>query len=215
VLVLGLALAAVASVPAGAQSTDPSDVPPFARPDSAGTTPPAGTDTLRARTDLPRDARGERVRPWHRRPWAIMTRSALVPGLGQWTNGRPIKALLVAGGEVAAGLTLLDAHRETNDALERQRQALAAGDEVAAATAGDDYDRAFDRRATWAWIAATAVALSMLDAYVDAHLSQFDADFGPEPKLFEDDDTTGAHAPGGAADLRVGLRLSFQGPTGR
>jgi len=207
---LTLALSGLAPGAAGAQSTDPADVPEFARPDSAGVTPPAGVDTLRASTGEPRDARGERLRPWHRRPWAVMTRSALVPGLGQWTNGRRVKAVLVAGGEVAAGLTLLDAHRETNDAFERQRQALAAGETAAAAAAGEEYERAFNRRATWAWIAATAVALSMLDAYVDAHLIQFDADFGPEPRLFEDDDTTGERA-----DLRVGLRLSFQGPTGR
>jgi hypothetical protein len=191
-------------------------VPAFARPDSAGQTPPAGTDTLRAGAGPAaeaRDARGERVRPWHRKPWSIMARSALVPGLGQWTNGRRIKAALVAGGEVVAALQLLDAHRDTGDALERQEAALAAGQTAVAAAAGDEYEQAYNRRATWAWIAATAVALSMLDAYVDAHLLQFDADFGPEPRLFDDDGATGG--PTGQARMRAGLRLSFQGPTGR
>src|SRR5262249_47536719 len=86
-----------------AQVDDPGDVAAFARPDSAGVTPPPA-DTLRPPLGEARDARGERVRPWHQKPWAIMTRSALLPGWGQLTNGRELKAVVVAGAEVAAGV---------------------------------------------------------------------------------------------------------------
>jgi hypothetical protein len=178
---------------------------------------PAPGDSLRPPHGEPRNARGERQRPWHARPWAIMARSAIVPGLGQWTNGRHVKAVLVAGAEVGAGLQLADAFRDTDRALDRERAALALGDEAAADAARADYDRAFARRSTWAWVMATAVGLAMLDAYVDAHLLQFDADFGPDPGLFDDDDdedATGSRVRGDAPDLRVGLCLRFQGPAG-
>ncbi|MEO6461668.1 MAG: DUF5683 domain-containing protein [Candidatus Eisenbacteria bacterium] len=204
-LVALVALVACGAGGAAAQSTDPGDLSPVARPDSAGVTPAPG-DSLRPPLAPERDARGERLRPWQQKPWAIMARSAVVPGLGQWTNGRRIKAVLVAGGEVAAGIQLAGALRDTDDAIDRERAALAAGDEATAGLARADYDRAFDRRATWAWVTATAVALAMLDAYVDAHLLQFDADFGPDPKLFDEED---------ASEVRVGLRFQFQGPTGR
>jgi hypothetical protein len=212
-LVLALALALVLGLAgaAAAQGTDPGEVPPFARPDSAGVTPPPG-DTLRPPLEDPRDARGERIRPWHRKPWAIMTRSALVPGWGQWTNQRRLKAVLVAGAEVAAGVQLVDAHNDTQDALDRQEAAIAAGDEAQAALAGAEYDTAFERRATWAWVTATAVALAMLDAYVDAHLLQFDADFGPNPGIDDEDDAESR--VGGVPGVKVGLRLAFSGPRG-
>jgi hypothetical protein len=53
---------------------------------------------------------------------------------------------------------------------------------------------------------------------VDAHLLQFDADFGPDPQLFDDDDDRDAakeRVPGGAPEVRAGLRYHFQGPRGR
>ncbi len=212
-MLLALACALGLSGGAAAQATDPGDLSPVARPDSAGVTPPPG-DARRPSMADPRDARGERVRVWHQKPWAIMARSALVPGLGQWTNRRRVKAGLVAGAEVAAGIQLADAFSDTEAALDRERAALAAGDEAAADLARAQYERAFNRRATWAWLAATAVALAMLDAYVDAHLLQFDADFGPDPKLFDEDDAS-LRVPGGAPDVRMGLRLQFQGPSGR
>ena len=51
------------------------------------------------------------------------------------------------------------------------------------------------------------VIVSMVDAYVDAHLIQFDADFGPDPGLGPD-----TNAPPKASNVRLGLRTSFTGP---
>jgi len=160
----------------------------------------------------PRNARGERVRPWHRQPWAIMTRSALLPGWGQWTNGRPAKALGVTALELGAGYATLAAHRDADDALERLHAAEAALDDEAAAQAAADYDAAYNRRTTWAWVLGTTLALSMLDAYVDAHLLQFDADFGPDPEPLSDLGTATGRARGGPAGMRAGIRMTFTGP---
>ena len=154
-------------------------------------------------------ARGERWRPWHERPTWIMARSAIVPGWGQLKNRRPLKAALALGLEGFAGVRVVRAWKDVDDASAREDRALRAGDAVAAAEARADYDRAYNRRATAGWILGAAVALSMLDAYVDAHLIQFDADFGPDPSL--PDDASGALP--GPTGARVALCLSFTGPS--
>ena len=58
----------------------------------------------------------------------------------------------------------------------------------------------------------TTLALSMLDAYVDAHLLQFDADFGPDPEPLSDLEAATGRSHGGTSDLRAGVRLTFTGP---
>ena len=150
--------------------------------------------------------RGERQRPWHEQPWSIMARSALVPGWGQLKNGRPLKAGLAVAIEGVAGVRLVRAWRDVNDASRREDQALRMGDQEAADAARADYDRAYNRRAAAGWIVGIAVVLSMVDAYVDAHLIQFDADFGPDPAL--PDDTSGAAVPA-TSGPRLSLRYSF------
>ncbi len=159
-----------------------------------------------------RNEHGEIARPWHRQPWSIMTRSALLPGWGQWTNGRPWKALGVTAMEVGAGFATYAANQDANDALDRLAAAEGALDDEAAAQATADYDAAYNRRSTWAWILGTTLALSMLDAYVDAHLLQFDVDFGPDPEPLSDLDVAASRTLGGRPDYRVGVHLNFTGP---
>jgi len=159
-----------------------------------------------ARAQAPADSlSGERHRPWHEQPTWIMARSAVVPGWGQFKNGRPLKAGLAIGLEGAIGYKLVDAWKDVTAASEREDDALAHGDEAAAAAARADYEDAYNRRATAAWFLAGAVILSMVDAYVDAHLIQFDADFGPDPSLPEDASSATPGSPG----ARVALCWSF------
>jgi len=161
---------------------------------------------LPARAQAPADSLpGEHVRPWHEQPTWIMARSAVVPGWGQFKNGRPLKAGLAIGLEGAIGYKLVDAWKDVTAASEREDEALAHGDEAAAAAARADYEDAYNRRATAAWFLAGAVILSMVDAYVDAHLIQFDADFGPDPSLPEDASSATPGSPG----ARVALCWSF------
>jgi len=160
----------------------------------------------------PRNARGERIRPWHEQPWSIMARSAILPGWGQWKNGRPWKALGATVLELGAGYATYDANRDAEDALARRSAAEAALDDEAAAQASADYDEAYNRRTTWAWVLGTTLVLSMLDAYVDAHLLQFDADFGPDPEPLSDLDAAMGRARGGSPGMRAGIRMTFTGP---
>jgi hypothetical protein len=184
-MLCALALGALCALPAGAWAQ------------------PAPADSAHARP-------GERVRAWHAQPWAVMMRSALVPGWGQAANRRPVKALLALGVEGWAGSRLVSSWRDVNAALAREDQAQRAGDAAGAAVARADYDAAFNRRATAGWVLGVAIAASMLDAYVDAHFLQFDADFGPDPTLPETPPRPGDAAP--AARVRLGVGLEFRGP---
>ncbi len=183
-------------------------------PDSgASVTPPApATATVPGPAAAPRNARGEQVRPWHEQPWSVMARSGLLPGWGQWKNGRPAKALGVTALELGAAYATYDANRDAEDALERQREAEAAFDDAAAAQAAADYDEAYSRRGTWAWVLGLSLALSMLDAYVDAHLMQFDADFGPDPEPLSDLGAAAGRDHSGFPGMRAGIRMTFTGP---
>jgi hypothetical protein len=165
--------------------------------------------TAPARAQAPADTiPGERHRPWHETPTWIMARSAVVPGWGQFKNGRPLKAGLAIGAEGFCGYKVVQAWQDVNAASAREDAALGAGDQAGADAARADYEEAYNRRATAGWILAGTIVLSMLDAYVDAHLLQFDADFGPDPAL--PDDATGFRA--GSYETRASLRWSFTGP---
>jgi hypothetical protein len=161
---------------------------------------------LPARAQAPADTLpGERHRPWHEQPTWIMARSAVVPGWGQFKNGRPLKAGLAIGAEGFCGYKVVEAWQDVNDASAREDAALRAGDQAGADAARADYEEAYNRRATAGWILAGTIVLSMLDAYVDAHLIQFDADFGPDPSLPDD----ASSATPGSAGARVALCWSF------
>jgi hypothetical protein len=97
----------------------------------------------------------------YKSPRAAMIRSALLPGLGQWYNGQKFKAVLVFGGEL--GLM-------ANAIYQNQRV-------VQSKTEGE---RAFylNNRSLSLWWLFGIYLLNILDAYVDAHLMDFDV--GPE-----------------------------------
>jgi hypothetical protein len=92
--------------------------------------------------------------------WALF-RSAVLPGWGQWYNGKKFKSLLVLGGEV--GL-IVNASFQNQKALRSKTED----------------ERAFyeNNRSLSAWWAVAVYFLNLLDAYVDAQLSDFDV--GPD-----------------------------------
>lgn len=129
----------------------------------------------------PRPARADSVS--HRsRPFYVMLRSGAVPGWGQAYNHKYLKAGIVVAGE---GLLVFQAFQELkreNQALDRQIAILeGGGDETNPAyiTALNDEETHRNRKINWIWWGIAAHLLSMMDAYVDAHLATFDADFGP------------------------------------
>lgn len=133
---------------------------PVAPADSAQTGEPriAAADTL---------ARGrEAKKPFFQSPTGVMFRSLVVPGWGQATNHAWVKAVLVAGGETVLITSIVqDTH---------QLQSLDVTD--------PQYGVIYDHRQRNAWWLGGLVFLSMVDAYVDAHLKGFDVQLGPEPK---------------------------------
>lgn len=95
------------------------------------------------------------------RPLGGLWRSALVPGWGQWRGGHRWKAILFGGAAVGWAAAI---------AAEQDRIAQAPTPQL-------HQDRVGRRntRVLWYVISATAAAL---DAYVDAHLKDFDVNEG-------------------------------------
>jgi hypothetical protein len=159
---------------------------------------------LPARAQAPADTTaGERHRPGHERPSWIMARSAVVPGWGQFKNGRPLKAGIAIVGEGVAAVAMIDAWKDVDAASQREDEALASGDAAGAAKARAEYESAYTRRSNAGWILGGIIALSMLDAYVDAHMIQFDADFGPDPALPDDASSATTGSPGARLSVCV------------
>ena len=116
------------------------------------------------------------------KPTGVMLRSLILPGWGQATNDQWIKAGIAVAveGTLLAGIIADTA--ELNDLAEEDPRR------------SDVID---DRQAKWWWLGG-AVFLSMVDAYVSAHLRDFD--IAPEPVSLQD---------GGVG---LGARVSFAYP---
>lgn len=111
-------------------------------------------------------------------PRTAVIRSALIPGWGQWYNEKKLKAIVVFGGEAALVGTAIGYHR------------LAAKSET-------DLERDFylDNKSKFLWYLVAVHLLNMLDAYIDAHLWDFDT--GPD---------LSSGTPGGESVMLLGIR---------
>ena len=87
-----------------------------------------------------------------------LLRSAVLPGWGQFYNGRPVKGLLFG----AASATAL-----TSVAVEHRR--------ISSAPTPEEHQDRTARRNSRLLYFALSVALAAIDAYVDAHLADFGA----------------------------------------
>jgi hypothetical protein len=130
----------------------------------------AGAGAALAQAPADTVARGAELhRPFFSSPTGISLRSLAVPGWGQASNQSWIKAALVAGGETVLAIALI---------RDSQKLSQLSPDDP-------EYTAAFDRRQREAWWLGGVVFLSMVDAYVDAHLKGFDVELGPEPSKEE------------------------------
>jgi hypothetical protein len=99
-----------------------------------------------------------------RSPSGALLRSLAIPGWGQMYNKKYLKAVIVAGGQgVLLGTAIVEWKRAT-DSKNDASQPLA--------TRLEDYRLHTNNRNMLLWLYAAATVVSMLDAYVDAHLSQ-------------------------------------------
>ena len=116
-------------------------------------------------------------------------------------NHKPWKAALVVGGE---GYLIYRAWGE----FQNEQDAAEAGDVVAK-------DKYYNLKVNYIWWAMAVHLLQMADAYVDAHLSTFDVDFGPDDAKSAEwsGPDRGIVAPAGRSlalpAARVALRVRF------
>ncbi|MGD8393969.1 MAG: DUF5683 domain-containing protein [Candidatus Eiseniibacteriota bacterium] len=125
----------------------------------------------------PRGPRGgpDRQRPLPA-PHRVLLRSLVVPGWGQLENGQRWKAVTVAAVEGALLASAYVELRRADRSFEAHVAAAERGDEAQAlehfARHEDRHARAIGRF----WSLAFAAMLSGIDAYVDAHLRDFEVD---------------------------------------
>jgi len=121
---------------------------------------------------------------WKPSPTGAAFRSALLPGWGQTYVDSPIKAAIYGGIEFGLVIAVYRQHR-------RYEQFQHLGQERQAEVYRDNRNR-------MSWYLTAAVILSMMDAFVDAHLYDFD--------VSEDFAATPAPQPSATID---GLRVNF------
>jgi uncharacterized protein DUF5683 len=120
--------------------------------------------------------------PHRAKPFTVMLRSAAVPGWGQAYNHKYLKAGIVIAGEGLLAYQAVQELKRENRAIDRQDLILAGGGDItdpAYVEAQLDQETHRNKKINWIWWGIAAHLLSMMDAYVDAHLASFDADFGP------------------------------------
>jgi len=99
-------------------------------------------------------------------------RSVVFPGWGQLYNGKYIKAALVFGVETTYIVLAADEWRKTNFHKRNFQSAPPYSPEQY--WEFDRYKFHQDRRNLYLWVISGIIFLSMFDAYVDAHLYNFD-----------------------------------------
>jgi len=121
-------------------------------------------------------------------PRGAMLRSIFIPGAGQLYNGKWLKAILVFG--VEAGLVANGVY--LNDKLR---------------AAKEDYAREFyaEQKSVNNWRMLAFILLSSVDAYIDAHL----ADFDESPNLSLHILPTGPEKNGTMHKRLIGVSLQF------
>ncbi len=106
------------------------------------------------------------AKPKAKSPVGAVVRSALIPGLGQWYNEQKLKAALVLGGELALA----------GNAVYYNQMAVKSRTD-------DEGEFYRNIRSRFIWWIAGVYFLNLLDAYVDAHLWDFDT--GPDLSMKE------------------------------
>lgn len=136
--------------------------------------------------------------PFRPSPMGAFWRSAAVPGWGQLYNRRVVRAVLVSAGRVTLAARLIEKQRLANR-LEDEARALELEGMISARDAKwRERNRALDRRDDFIWWSVFALTLSIIDAYVDAALMEFNDEFeGVDER------------PGESSSLKVGVGFTF------
>lgn len=122
---------------------------------------------------------------WMPNPTGAAVRSLILPGWGQAYVQQPFKAAIYGGLEFGFILSTYRQHRLFKEALDDNRE--------------NDAEAYKENRNKISWYIAGVIIISMMDAYVDAHL--FDFDVSPDLMLPNDSESNKA--------LGSGARLTF------
>ena len=171
----GLVAVLLALVVGGAASAQTEPAPePEASPIFVPEEDPGGDADSMSEADV--EEPDEDRPPWFRRPAGVMVRSLVFPGWGQLTNRKYWKAAVVAGVE---GFLILRAVEAGLDERDAKDLADAATTEELKSFYEARAETFNERRRDYTWWTIFAVILSMGDAYVDAHLGNFEVEFEP------------------------------------
>jgi len=103
-------------------------------------------------------------------PTEALLRSLFFPGWGQLSNKKYIKAGIVITAEVLILTNLVHYIEKTEDARQAFETAI---NDTEKAIRFNEYQDAEDDRSRFGWYLGTLIFISMFDAFVDAHLTDF------------------------------------------
>ena len=112
-----------------------------------------------------------------RSPTGAMLRSMAFPGWGQLYNRKYIKSLVVFGGETYLIVQAIRYWDKTDEWFDTYTSS--EDDALRFQYYNNEYLFYKDRRNLYLYLSGVAIFLSMVDAYVDAHLANFDVDITP------------------------------------
>jgi uncharacterized protein DUF5683 len=202
VAALMLALLAAAPAAAGSAARSFQVPPPGASRDTTTMLVPAADSAGVVVVPAPADTAPRRRLPrsrWDQPRW-VMLRSLALPGWGQIHNRAWIKAVGVAGSEIAMGAAIWNDERHLDRLSAEVRVAQADQDQPRFNAAVLAYNDVLDASIRRRWLLGGLIAFALLDAYVDAHFVDFEVEFERDPALPE-----GTPIP--AAKVSVGWRF--------
>ena len=153
--------------------------------------------------------------PWKPEPTEALWRSGVLAGWGQFYNGEWIKGFLMLGVEAVTVYGIV--YHADQAAIERRLAESYAGDsdagEIQENSQASEHQQNFnDHRVayeTHIWLTALVLVYSMLDAYVDAHLYDFEVgdELGEETVSYS---LSPRLLPDSQGDLSLGLEFSLR-----
>lgn len=114
-------------------------------------------------------------KPW---PTGALLRSAIIPGWGQFYNKKYIKTVIYGGVEI---YLIYNTQKFWRKMDKHQKNFQNSDDPVYKSQEFSLYENNRDKRNLHIWLTSLTIFISMFDAYVDAHL----ADFDQKDKAFE------------------------------
>ncbi|MCI0481917.1 MAG: DUF5683 domain-containing protein [Candidatus Dadabacteria bacterium] len=194
--ILLLTAALLTALPAPAQEeTEPED-DIYRKAEKVLLTPLSGFDYHDS--EYLRDLELERKR---RSPTGALMRSIAVPGWGQFYNDEYIKGPIFIAAQITCVVMAVDSYLTSRDYYNRSR---ATEDDAQREWLYQKYNDYQMETEFWGWLYVGFMAFSAMDAFVDAHLSDWDVEDLPK-----DEDAPGREATGDSGgrdwDLAFGL----------